>query len=123
MSDAINIKVKTQYLEQSSDPALHRYAFAYHIRIENCSGETVQLLNRYWLITDANGRKTEVQGSGVVGKQPFISPDECYEYSSGAVLDTPVGTMQGHYEMQRADGSTFKAPVPVFSLLVPHLIN
>jgi ApaG protein len=123
MSEAIRIRVKSQHLAESSNPAQQKYAFAYHISIENCGRDAVQLLNRYWLITDADGKKTEVRGAGVVGKQPVIAPNECYEYSSGAILDTPVGTMQGYYEMQSADGNTFQAPIPVFSLVVPHLIN
>ncbi|GGD48791.1 Co2+/Mg2+ efflux protein ApaG [Lacimicrobium alkaliphilum] len=123
MSEAIRIQVTCQYLAESSHPAQQKYAFAYHVRIENTGHEAVQLMNRYWLITDADGKKTEVRGAGVVGKQPVIPPDECYEYSSGALLDTPVGSMQGYYEMKKADGSTFQAPIPVFSLVVPHLIN
>lgn len=123
MSEAIRIQVKSQYLAESSQPAQQKYAFAYHISIENVGNEAVQLLNRYWLITDADGKKTEVHGAGVVGKQPVITPDDTYEYSSGAILETPVGTMQGYYEMQTADGSLFRAPIPLFSLVVPNLIN
>ncbi|WP_088330581.1 Co2+/Mg2+ efflux protein ApaG [Lacimicrobium sp. SS2-24] len=122
-SDAIRIHVTSQYLEQSSIPNAQKYAFSYHVRIENHDTQAVQLLNRYWLITDADGNKSEVQGAGVVGKQPVIAPGDSYEYSSGAILETPVGSMQGFYEMQRTDGTRFKAPIPVFSLVVPSLIN
>ncbi|WP_439098865.1 Co2+/Mg2+ efflux protein ApaG [Bowmanella dokdonensis] len=123
MMKPIHIQVQTRFLPHNSRPANNEFAFAYHIAIENRGMEPVQLLNRFWLITDANGKTTEVSGAGVVGKQPMIGPGETYEYSSGAMLETPVGTMQGHYEMQKADGGLFQAPIQVFSLAVPNLIN
>ena len=81
------------------------------------------MLRRYWSITDANGKHTEVRGDGVVGEQPELEPGSSYTYTSGAVLETPVGTMQGHYEMQTKDGSLFEAPIPLFRLAVPNVLN
>ncbi|WP_102797512.1 Co2+/Mg2+ efflux protein ApaG [Bowmanella denitrificans] len=123
MKSPIVIHVKTEYLPGSSNPAQQRFAFAYHISITNMGNEPAQLLNRYWLISDANGKVSEVSGAGVVGKQPHIGVGETYEYSSGAILDTPVGSMQGYYEMQRPDGERFQAPIAIFRLAVPNLIN
>ena len=81
------------------------------------------MLSRYWLITDGNGKNTEVQGEGVVGKQPLIDPASEYQYTSGALIDTPVGSMQGHYEMENEDGERFRVPINIFSLSVPNAIN
>ena len=89
----------------------------------NIGLEPLQLRNRYWLITDGNGDTQEVSGAGVVGEEPVIAPDESFEYRSGAVLDTPVGTMQGHYEFESKDGTLFKAPINVFSLAVANALN
>ncbi|MGS2719713.1 Co2+/Mg2+ efflux protein ApaG [Paraglaciecola aestuariivivens] len=122
MTQAISIKVLTQYLD-GRIPDKAQFPFAYTITITNQGQQAVQLLNRYWLITDGDGKKTEVQGPGVVGEQPVIETGESYEYTSGAILDTPVGTMQGFYEMQWADGELFQAPIEVFSLAVPNVLN
>lgn len=119
----IKIEVETQYLPDHVPDKPDAYAFAYRIVIRNLSSETVKLLNRYWLITDADGNKKEVSGPGVVGEQPEILAGKSYRYTSGAILDTPMGTMEGHYEMARKDGSLFKAPIDVFSLAIPNLIN
>jgi ApaG protein len=118
----VDITVQTQYLKNQI-PDKDKYAFAYKITIHNYGQQSVQLINRYWLITDGNGKKTEVQGPGVIGEQPFIQPDDSFDYTSGAVLDTPVGTMQGYYEMQREDGERFQAPINIFSLAVPNVLN
>jgi ApaG protein len=118
----IDIKVETQYLKNQI-PDKNKYVFAYKISIQNNGSQTVQLINRYWLITDGNGEKTEVQGEGVIGEQPHIQNGDSFQYTSGAVLDTPVGTMQGYYEMQREDGELFQAPINVFSLAVPNAVN
>ncbi|WP_339721390.1 Co2+/Mg2+ efflux protein ApaG [uncultured Paraglaciecola sp.] len=118
----IDIKVETQYLKNQI-PDKDKYVFAYKISIQNNGQQPVQLINRYWLITDGNGEKTEVQGEGVIGKQPHIQIGDSFQYTSGAVLDTPVGTMQGYYEMQREDGERFKAAINVFSLAVPNAVN
>ena len=125
MSDAaypIHIDVTTRYLEGQA-PDEQKFAFAYYITIHNRGTETVQLLNRYWLITDGNAKVTEVQGPGVIGQQPHIAAGSKYQYSSGAILDTPVGSMQGYYEMRRFNGELFKATIPLFSLAVPHMVN
>ncbi|MDB4279305.1 Co2+/Mg2+ efflux protein ApaG [Paraglaciecola sp.] len=118
----VEITVKTEYLKNQI-PDKDKYAFAYKISIHNNGQHPVQLINRYWLITDGNGKKTEVQGPGVIGEQPHISPGESFNYTSGAVLDTPVGTMQGYYEMQQKDGDHFEAAISVFSLAVPNVVN
>ncbi|MDF2176777.1 Co2+/Mg2+ efflux protein ApaG [Aliiglaciecola sp. CAU 1673] len=121
IKQAIKVEVETNFLPGSS--TRDKFAFAYHITIKNQGDEGVQLLSRYWLITDGNGNKMEVSGEGVVGKQPVIMPGENYQYSSGAMLETPVGTMQGFYTMERLDGGQFNAAIPIFSLAVPHLVN
>ncbi|XOV80853.1 MAG: Co2+/Mg2+ efflux protein ApaG [Aestuariibacter sp.] len=119
----IQIQVETQYLPNHLPPEEDKFAFSYRITITNGSEENLKLLNRYWLITDGNAKTSEVYGAGVVGEQPTIKPNQQYRYTSGAVLDTPVGTMQGHYEFRRPDGSQFKAPIPLFSLAVPNALN
>lgn len=120
---SIPIRVETFYIENQSDEQAHRFVFAYTITIQNDSQQKVQLLRRYWSITDANGKNSEVYGDGVVGEQPQLEPGSSYSYTSGAVLETPVGTMQGHYEMKAADGEQFHAPIPVFRLAVPNILN
>lgn len=119
----IQIEVETQYLSEHVTAEENKHAFSYKITIRNNGHERVQLLSRYWLITDADGKKSEVHGSGVVGEQPFIDKQKAFRYTSGAVLDTPVGTMEGFYEMQRTDGSLFQVPIPVFGLAENSLIN
>jgi ApaG protein len=104
-------------------PEEERYVFAYTVTIRNLGRSAVQLLGRYWVITNGNGRETEVQGEGVVGVQPHIEPGGEYQYTSGAVLETPLGTMQGHYDMVDVDGVPFTIDIPVFRLFVPTLIH
>jgi ApaG protein len=118
----VHIEVKTKYLpDQSPDEA--KFAFAYHITISNKGKQQVQLLNRFWLITDGNGKKTEVHGPGVIGQQPFLAAGSSFNYTSGVILETPLGSMQGHYEMRATDGSIFNAQIKVFSLVVPNMVN
>ncbi len=119
----ISVRVNTQYLEGKIPPEENKYAFAYRIAIENNSDKKVKLINRYWLITNADGEKTEVRGPGVVGEQPVIEAGQSFQYTSGAILETPVGTMEGYYEMEDYEGKLFKVPIAVFSLAVPNLIN
>lgn len=119
----VEVTVEAEHLPGQFSEDEQKHAFAYHIRISNHGDSPVQLLSRYWLITDANGKNTEVQGDGVVGEQPLIQPGKSYQYSSGAVLETPVGSMQGHYQMIDNQQQTFKVPIPVFSLAIPSLIN
>lgn len=119
----IYIKVQTQYLEDHFPNSDTQYAFAYRVNIINSSDQDVQLLRRYWLITDGNGEKSEVSGEGVIGEQPLIQSGKAYQYTSGAILDTPVGTMQGHYEFIDSHGQSFQVPIPVFRLAVSKLVN
>lgn len=117
------ISVKTQYIEEQSEPENERYVFAYTITIENTGDLGAKLDSRHWVITDANGEVTEVQGQGVVGEQPFIEPGKSYQYSSGAVIATPIGTMEGNYHMVGQNGAEFEAPIPVFSLTAPGVLH
>lgn len=119
----IDISVQTQYLTEQSDPDNDRYAFAYTIGIENHSTEAVKLLSRHWIITDDNNQVEEVRGEGVVGLQPLIQPGQKFVYTSGAVLTTQFGTMQGSYTMARTDGSRFDADIPAFLLSKPHSVH
>ena len=115
----ITIQVQTQYLAEHSSPSVPRYAFAYSISITNNGDQPVQLLRRHWIITDGNRKVEEVRGDGVVGQQPWIAPGESFHYTSGAVLETPVGTMEGSYSMQQENGDSFKALIPRFTLSKP----
>lgn len=119
----IRIKVATSYVDDQSEPDIDRYVFAYTITIENLSDVPAQLLRRHWVITDANGKVQEVSGDGVVGEQPKLGPGETFRYSSGAVLETPVGAMQGSYSMHSDDGADFDAPIPPFTLAVPGVLH
>ena len=120
---SIDISVQTKYLQDQSDPANNRYAFSYTIGIENLGEEPVQLVARHWIITDDNNQVEEVRGPGVVGLQPTIQPGQKFVYTSGAVLATEFGTMQGSYEMVRPDGSRFDAAIPAFLLARPHSVH
>jgi ApaG protein len=117
---AIKVVVKPIFLEDQSSPADNHYVWAYHVRIENQGGDTVQLRRRHWQITDARGRMQEVRGAGVVGEQPVLQPGEAFEYTSGTPLPTPSGIMVGSYEMETRDGATFEVAIPAFSLDSPH---
>jgi ApaG protein len=119
----IRVHVATQFVDDQSEPSIDRYVFAYTITIENLGAIPAQLLSRHWIITDANGKVQEVSGDGVVGEQPRLDPGESYRYSSGAVLETPVGAMQGSYRMQAEDGINFDAPIPPFTLAVPGMLH
>jgi ApaG protein len=119
----IDIAVETQYIEEQSEPGSGRYVFAYTITISNPGRTGAKLLNRHWLITDANNKVEEVRGEGVVGEQPHLDPGERYQYTSGAVLDTPVGTMQGEYEFVTDDGRNFLAPIDRFTLSIPRVLH
>jgi len=119
----ISIDVETAYLEEQSEPREQRYVFAYTITIRNEGDVPAKLLTRHWIITDANGRVQEVRGDGVVGEQPYLKPGQGFRYSSGAVLETPVGTMQGSYQMIADDGARFDAPIPAFRLAMPGMLH
>ena len=116
----IKVTVKPFYLEDQSSPDENHFVWAYHVRIENDGGETVQLRNRYWRITDALGRVQEVRGPGVVGEQPVLNPGDDFEYTSGTPLQTPSGIMVGTYQMEAANGEFFDVDIPAFSLDSPH---
>lgn len=119
----LEISVATQFLEEESDPAEDRYVFAYTIRIRNLGRLPAQLLDRHWIITDANGKIEEVRGEGVVGEQPRLEPGEDFTYTSGAVIATAVGTMEGSYGLAGDDGTRFEAPIPPFTLSVPRTLH
>ena len=122
-SRRIGIEVSTTFLEEQSEPREQRYVFSYTITIRNDGKMPARLLTRHWIITDANGHKQEVRGSGVVGEQPYLRPGQGFRYSSGAVLETPVGTMHGSYQMVTDDGAKFDAPIPAFRLAIPGVLN
>ena len=114
----IDVAVQTHYLEDQSAPDEHRFVFAYSIRIANEGRIAARLISRHWIITDANGKVEEVRGDGVVGEQPLLRPGEHFDYTSGAVLQTSVGTMRGSYLMVADDGTHFDAPIPHSLLMV-----
>ena len=118
-----DINVDTRFLDDQSAPEEDRYVFAYTIHIRNQGKVPARLLGRYWLITDGNGHVREVEGDGVVGEQPWLRPGEGFEYTSGAVLETDIGTMQGSYDMLADDGTRFATPIPAFTLSVPRTLH
>jgi ApaG protein len=115
----IEISVKPAYLADQSHPGNNRYVFSYTITITNQGSENTKLISRYWHIVDGNGKVQEVQGVGVVGEQPHLIPGQSYTYTSGAILETDTGTMEGHYIMQRDDAASFQVEIPVFALVTP----
>ena len=119
----IRIQVVTDYIDEQSAPEADRYVFSYTITISNAGNVPARLLSRHWIITDANGKVQEVSGDGVVGEQPHLNPGEQFRYSSGAVLETPVGSMQGLYRMQADNGLSFDAPIAPFTLAVPGVLH
>ena len=119
----IHIQVATDYVHEQSEPDAHRYVFAYTITISNKGAVPARLISRHWVITDANGKVQEVSGDGVVGEQPHLNPGEEFRYSSGAVLETPVGAMQGLYRMEADNGVNFDAPIAPFTLAVPGVLH
>jgi ApaG protein len=122
-SNAIRVEVVTNYLADQSEPAEQRFVFSYTITIRNEGSQPAKLLTRHWLITDANGKTQEVRGEGVVGEQPHMKPGQGFRYSSYAVLETPVGAMQGSYQMVADDGEHFDAQIAPFRLAMPALLH
>ena len=122
-SQPIEVAVEVQYLQQESAPDAERYVFAYTITISNLGSVPSQLLNRHWTITDGRGDVQEVEGPGVIGQQPWLGPGEQFTYSSGAVLKTPVGTMQGSYEFRTDSDERFDVPIEIFSLRVANMVH
>lgn len=119
----IAVDVDTAYVEDQSDPRDNRYVFSYTITIRNEGQVPARLLARHWIITDANGKVQEVRGEGVVGEQPHLKPGQGFRYSSGAILETPVGAMYGTYQMLADDGQRFDAPIAPFTLAIPHSLH
>ena len=119
----IRIQVVTDYVDEQSEPEADRYVFSYTITIANIGEQPARLISRHWVITDANGKVQEVTGDGVVGEQPHLNPGEEFRYSSGAVLETPVGAMQGLYRMEADNGVNFDAPIAPFTLAVPGVLH
>jgi ApaG protein len=115
----VRVKVTPAFLDDQSDPDSGRFLWSYKVRIENSGSESVQLMSRYWHITDADGRIREVRGAGVVGAQPVIEPGQVFEYTSGCPLPTASGAMAGRYQMRAASGEAFEAEIPAFSLHLP----
>jgi len=119
----ITITPQARYIAEQSDAGAGRYAFAYTITITNTGSVAAQLISRHWIITDANNMEQEVRGQGVVGAQPKLKPGESFEYTSGSVLATPVGTMRGSYQMVAEDGTRFDAEIPEFALSAPRVLH
>ena len=119
----ISVDVDTRYLEEQSSPEDSRFVFAYTITMRNNGTIAAKLMTRHWVITDANGKVQQVRGDGVVGEQPTIQPGQRHRYSSGAVIETPVGTMEGSYGMRSDDGAQFRADIPCFRLAVPGVLH
>jgi ApaG protein len=123
MQHNIKVEVDTSYIEEQSLPQQDRYVFAYTITIRNEGEVPARLLTRHWVITDANGKTNEVRGEGVVGEQPYLKPGESFRYTSGTLLETPVGSMEGSYQMVADDGEQFDAEIPPFTLSIPRTLH
>ena len=119
----IDIEVETSYMAEHSEPDEDRYVFAYTITLVNKGSISATLLSRRWVITDSENHTEEVEGDGVVGEQPTLQPGEGFRYTSGTVIETPVGTMQGSYQLVGSDGNPFDAPIEPFLLSTPHAVN
>jgi ApaG protein len=122
-SHNIVVEVESNYVEGQSEPNDERYVFSYTITIRNEGGQPARLLSRHWIITDANGNIQEVKGEGVVGEQPHLNPGEGFQYTSGAMISTPVGSMRGTYQMVADDGDEFDAEIPAFTLAIPRTLH
>jgi ApaG protein len=121
--NAIQIDTVTQYLESESMPEAGRYVFTYTVTIRNISDAPARLLTRHWVITDAHGKIQDVRGEGVVGETPHLNPGDAFRYTSAAMIETPVGTMQGEYQMLSDDGEYFDAEIPLFTLAIPRTLH
>ncbi|MCK5811110.1 MAG: Co2+/Mg2+ efflux protein ApaG [Cocleimonas sp.] len=119
----IDISVDTYYIEAESDAKTDRFMFAYTITIKNKSPVAAKLLTRHWIITDANNHVQEIKGKGVIGEQPHLKPDESFKYTSGTVIETPVGSMQGSFHMVTDDDKPFEVEIAPFSLAIPRILN
>ncbi len=123
MTHDIRVSVKPAYIEQQSQPAQHRFVYAYTITIANEGDRAAQLIGRHWVICDADEKKQEVRGIGVVGEQPYLPPGKQFTYTSGVILDTETGIMEGTYQMKADDGKLFDVTIPAFALVPPHAIH
>jgi len=123
MSHSIEVEAEPAYIPAQSDPDENRYVFSYTITIRNTGDVAARLMTRHWIITNANGEVQEVKGDGVVGEQPHIKSGEGYQYTSGSIMETPVGSMRGSYQMMTDDGTEFDAEIPTFTLAVPGALN
>ena len=119
----IEVSVESQYIEKESDPEQSRYVFAYTVTIVNQGSVSARLLTRHWIISDADGNTQEVRGDGVIGEQPYLQAGEGFRYTSGTILDTPLGVMRGTYQMLADDGRRFDATIPPFRLANPRLLH
>lgn len=119
----IEVTTKAEYIASQSRPDDDHYVFAYHITIRNAGQQAAQLISRHWVITDGNGKVQEVHGQGVIGEQPLLAPGEHFRYTSGCVMETPVGTMHGRYQMVASDGHRFDAPIAPFMLAMPRVLH
>ncbi|GMR09129.1 MAG: Co2+/Mg2+ efflux protein ApaG [Gammaproteobacteria bacterium] len=119
----VQVDVETAYIDDQSEPDENRFVFSYTITIRNKGTVPARLLARHWIITDANGKEQEVKGEGVVGEQPYLRPGEGFQYTSGTMLETPVGSMRGSYQMHADDGNNFNAEIPAFTLSQPHSLH
>jgi ApaG protein len=123
ITNGIRVTVSSNYIPAQSAPKARRYVFAYTVRIANEGTESAKLKSRHWIITDGNGKVEQVRGPGVVGEQPMLRPGEHFEYTSGCVLETPRGSMEGSYQMVRSDGTEFDATIAPFALMLPYSLN
>ncbi|MCB9597518.1 MAG: Co2+/Mg2+ efflux protein ApaG [Sandaracinaceae bacterium] len=123
LTDGIRVTVTSHYLREQSNPAGHRYVWAYTVRVANEGEHDAKLVSRHWIITDAKGKVDEVKGPGVVGNQPDLEPGKTFQYTSGCILQTSRGQMEGTYQMERPDGSRFDALIAPFSLEMPLDLN
>lgn len=119
----VTVTVETEFIPDQSDLAKNRYAFAYHVKITNTGNVPAQLISRHWIIKEANGEQQEVKGLGVVGAQPLLSPNEHFEYTSGTILNSPMGEMRGTYQMVADDGKQFDAVINKFVLNMPRVLH
>ncbi len=117
------VEVEASYIPEQSAPQLNRYVFSYTITIHNHGSIATKLMTRHWMITDANGKVEEVHGEGVVGEQPYLKPGNGFRYTSGTIIETPIGSMQGKYHMIADNGTEFDIPIPAFSLAIPNALH
>ena len=125
MSDKYKIAVSSEvsYVSSQSDPSANKFVFAYTITISNRGSLSARLIDRHWIITDSNGKTEEVKGEGVIGETPDLKPGASFRYTSGSMLQTPIGSMEGSYGMRAEDGTMFTAPIPLFTLSKPNSLH